>query len=108
MFVNGQNLGRHWSIGPQHFLYLPGAWLRNGENQVNTMCLRFTQVKLPLLSIYDIYVADLGSQNIDYCYVLFQIIVFEEQKADDKILFAESPDHGKTIDVYKLPFCTLL
>ena len=72
------------------------------------MCLRFTQVKLPLLSIYDIYVADLGSQNIDYCYVLFQIIVFEEQKADDKILFAESPDHGKTIDVYKLPFCTLL
>lgn len=52
--------------------------------------------------------ADLGSQNIDYCYVLFQIIVFEEQKADDKILFAESPDHGKTIDVYKLPFCTLL
>uniref|UniRef100_A0A671VDX3 Beta-galactosidase n=1 Tax=Sparus aurata TaxID=8175 RepID=A0A671VDX3_SPAAU len=69
VFVNGQNLGRHWSIGPQHFLYLPGAWLRNGENQ---------------------------------------IIVFEEQKADDKILFAESPDHGKTIDVYKLPFCTLL
>lgn len=41
-------------------------------------------------------------------YVLFQIIVFEEQKADDKILFAENPDHGKTIDVYKLPFCTLL
>ncbi|XP_042343085.1 beta-galactosidase-1-like protein 2 [Plectropomus leopardus] len=69
VFVNGQNLGRHWFIGPQHFLYLPGPWLRSGENQ---------------------------------------IIVFEEQKADDKILFAENPDHGKTTDVYKLPFCTLL
>ncbi|KAM7399594.1 hypothetical protein PAMP_018859 [Pampus punctatissimus] len=69
VFVNGQNLGRHWFIGPQHFLYLPGPWLRSGENQ---------------------------------------IIVFEEQKADGKILFAENPDHGKTIDVYKLPFCTLL
>uniref|UniRef100_A0A3Q1JGZ8 Beta-galactosidase n=1 Tax=Anabas testudineus TaxID=64144 RepID=A0A3Q1JGZ8_ANATE len=69
VFVNGQNLGRHWSIGPQHFLYLPGPWLRSGENQM---------------------------------------IVFEEHQADDKILFAENPDHGKTIDVYKLPFCTLL
>ncbi len=39
---------------------------------------------------------------------LFQIIVFEEQKADDRILFAENPDHGRTTDVYKLPFCSLL
>ncbi|XP_071765736.1 beta-galactosidase-1-like protein 2 [Centroberyx gerrardi] len=69
VFINGQNLGRHWLIGPQQFLYLPAPWLRSGENQ---------------------------------------IIVFEEQRADGKILFAENPDHGKTIDVYKLPFCTLL
>uniref|UniRef100_A0A3Q3EXX5 Si:dkey-224e22.2 n=1 Tax=Labrus bergylta TaxID=56723 RepID=A0A3Q3EXX5_9LABR len=69
VFVNGQNLGRHWFIGPQHFLYLPGPWLRRGENQM---------------------------------------IVFEEQKVDDKILFAENPEHGRTTDVYKLPFCTLL
>uniref|UniRef100_A0A3Q1F9S5 Si:dkey-224e22.2 n=1 Tax=Acanthochromis polyacanthus TaxID=80966 RepID=A0A3Q1F9S5_9TELE len=34
VFVNGQNLGRYWFIGPQHFLYLPGPWLRSGENQV--------------------------------------------------------------------------
>uniref|UniRef100_A0A3Q2ZK95 Si:dkey-224e22.2 n=1 Tax=Kryptolebias marmoratus TaxID=37003 RepID=A0A3Q2ZK95_KRYMA len=34
VFVNGQNLGRYWIIGPQHFLYLPGPWLRSGENQV--------------------------------------------------------------------------
>ncbi|KAM3875011.1 beta-galactosidase-1-like protein 2 [Diretmus argenteus] len=69
VFINGQNVGRHWSIGPQLFLYLPGPWLRSGENQ---------------------------------------IIVFEEHKSDEKIVFAENPDHGKTTDVNKLPFCTLL
>ncbi|KAM9318866.1 beta-galactosidase-1-like protein 2 [Pholidichthys leucotaenia] len=69
VFINGQNLGRYWYIGPQNFLYLPAPWLRSGENQ---------------------------------------IIVFEEQKMDDRIQFAENPDHGRTIDVYKLPFCTLL
>ncbi|XP_041733954.2 beta-galactosidase-1-like protein 2 [Coregonus clupeaformis] len=69
VFINGQNLGRHWSIGPQQTLYLPGPWLKSGNNQ---------------------------------------IIVFEEQKADDKLVFVENPDHGKTIDVYKHPFCVLL
>ncbi|KAJ8280375.1 hypothetical protein GJAV_G00053780 [Gymnothorax javanicus] len=34
VFVNGQNLGRHWSIGPQQALYLPGPWLQSGMNQV--------------------------------------------------------------------------
>lgn len=37
VFVNGQNLGRHWFVGPQHFLYVPGAWLRGGENQVRPL-----------------------------------------------------------------------
>uniref|UniRef100_A0A9J8ASR0 Si:dkey-224e22.2 n=1 Tax=Cyprinus carpio carpio TaxID=630221 RepID=A0A9J8ASR0_CYPCA len=35
VFVNGQNLGRHWSVGPQKALYLPGPWLRSGDNEVN-------------------------------------------------------------------------
>ncbi|KAM6945901.1 beta-galactosidase-1-like protein 2 [Aplochiton taeniatus] len=34
VFVNGKNLGRHWSIGPQQTLYLPGPWLHKGDNQV--------------------------------------------------------------------------
>jgi beta-galactosidase len=33
LFVNGHNLGRYWSIGPQHALYVPGAWLRRGANE---------------------------------------------------------------------------
>ncbi|KAG5837162.1 beta-galactosidase-1-like protein 2 isoform X1 [Anguilla rostrata] len=34
VFINGQNLGRYWSIGPQQTLYLPGPWLHSGVNQV--------------------------------------------------------------------------
>ncbi|XP_010640117.1 beta-galactosidase-1-like protein 2 isoform X2 [Fukomys damarensis] len=34
LFVNGQNLGRYWNVGPQETLYLPGVWLNPGDNQV--------------------------------------------------------------------------
>lgn len=34
VWVNGHNLGRFWNIGPQQTLYLPGPWLRKGENDV--------------------------------------------------------------------------
>uniref|UniRef100_A0AAQ4Q0E0 Beta-galactosidase n=1 Tax=Gasterosteus aculeatus aculeatus TaxID=481459 RepID=A0AAQ4Q0E0_GASAC len=34
VFINGLNLGRYWSIGPQQALYLPGPFLNSGINQV--------------------------------------------------------------------------
>ncbi|XP_058049979.1 beta-galactosidase-1-like protein 2 isoform X2 [Ahaetulla prasina] len=34
VFVNGQNLGRYWKIGPQETLYLPGTWLQQGYNEI--------------------------------------------------------------------------
>ncbi|XP_053186993.1 beta-galactosidase-1-like protein 2 [Scomber japonicus] len=34
VFINGLNLGRFWSIGPQQTLYLPGPFLNSGINQV--------------------------------------------------------------------------
>ncbi|OWK17961.1 hypothetical protein Celaphus_00009447, partial [Cervus elaphus hippelaphus] len=34
VFINGQNLGRYWNIGPQETLYLPGAWLDAGLNKI--------------------------------------------------------------------------
>nr|XP_012304564.1 beta-galactosidase-1-like protein 2 isoform X1 [Aotus nancymaae] len=34
VFINGQNLGRYWNIGPQKTLYLPGPWLSSGINQL--------------------------------------------------------------------------
>lgn len=34
IFVNGRNLGRYHSAGPQQTLYLPAPWLNKGENQL--------------------------------------------------------------------------
>lgn len=34
VFLNGRNLGRFLSIGPQQTLYVPRPWLKRGNNQV--------------------------------------------------------------------------
>lgn len=34
VYVNGHALGRIWSIGPQQTLYVPGCWLKKGENEI--------------------------------------------------------------------------
>ena len=34
VYVNGHALGRFWSIGPQQTLYLPGCWLKKGQNEI--------------------------------------------------------------------------
>ncbi|XP_076000906.1 beta-galactosidase-1-like protein 2 [Genypterus blacodes] len=60
VFVNGKNLGRYRSSGPQQTLYVPAPWLYRGSNQ---------------------------------------LVVFEEQETDGKILFAINPDYGMAVDV---------
>ena len=32
--MNGHNLGRYWSVGPQRTLFVPAPWLNAGENEV--------------------------------------------------------------------------
>uniref|UniRef100_A0A4W3HNF1 Galactosidase beta 1 like 2 n=1 Tax=Callorhinchus milii TaxID=7868 RepID=A0A4W3HNF1_CALMI len=34
VFVNGLNLGRYWTVGPQQTLYLPAPWLHHGTNEI--------------------------------------------------------------------------
>ena len=34
VYVNGHGIGRIWEIGPQQTLYVPGTWLKKGENEV--------------------------------------------------------------------------
>ena len=34
VYVNGHPLGRIWEIGPQQTLYMPGCWLKEGENEI--------------------------------------------------------------------------
>lgn len=33
-WVNGHNLGRFWNIGPQQTMYVPGPWLKTGDNEI--------------------------------------------------------------------------
>jgi beta-galactosidase len=34
VWMNGQPLGRVWSIGPQYSLFTPGSWLKDGRNEI--------------------------------------------------------------------------
>lgn len=34
IFINGKNIGRYWSVGPQQTLFIPGVWLNKGANQI--------------------------------------------------------------------------
>lgn len=34
VWVNGHNLGKYWTIGPQQQLYVPKPWLKAGKNKI--------------------------------------------------------------------------
>jgi beta-galactosidase len=34
VWINGHAIGRYWEIGPQQTLYMPGCWLKEGENEI--------------------------------------------------------------------------
>lgn len=40
VWVNGRNLGRFWEIGPQQTLFLPGCWLKKGQNEIIVLDLK--------------------------------------------------------------------
>lgn len=40
VWVNGHALGRFWEIGPQQTLYVPGCWLKKGENEIIVLDLK--------------------------------------------------------------------
>ncbi|MDN3587576.1 beta-galactosidase [Pedobacter aquatilis] len=37
VWVNGHNLGKYWSIGPQQTIYVPKEWLKVGENDIKVL-----------------------------------------------------------------------
>ncbi|GHU99228.1 beta-galactosidase [Bacteroidia bacterium] len=50
VFVNGHNLGRYWSVGPQQTLYMPGVWLRRGENRIVVFEQTLPEVRTQIVS----------------------------------------------------------
>ncbi|MFD9903725.1 beta-galactosidase [Streptomyces sp. NPDC059063] len=45
VFVNGHNLGRYWSVGPQQRLYCPAPFLTSGRNEIVVFDLHRTTPK---------------------------------------------------------------
>ncbi len=45
VWVNGNNLGRYWNIGPQYRLYCPANFLKKGQNEVVIFDLHQTEPK---------------------------------------------------------------
>jgi beta-galactosidase len=37
VWINGHNLGKYWSIGPQQTLYVPAEWLKKGNNKIEVL-----------------------------------------------------------------------
>ncbi|MBS1512582.1 MAG: beta-galactosidase [Bacteroidetes bacterium] len=37
VWINGHNLGRYWSIGPQQTIYVPAEWLKTGTNTIQVL-----------------------------------------------------------------------
>ncbi|XP_024910735.1 beta-galactosidase-1-like protein 2 isoform X2 [Cynoglossus semilaevis] len=54
VFINGKNLGRYWSRGPQQTLYLPGPWLHTGENQVTVFEEQNTDGRIQFTTVPDL------------------------------------------------------
>jgi beta-galactosidase len=51
VWVNGHNLGRYWSVGPQQTIYLPAEWLKKTNNEVVVLeLLKSNQTTLKTLS----------------------------------------------------------
>jgi beta-galactosidase len=56
VWINGHCLGRYWNIGPTQTMYLPGAWLKQGVNEVIVLDLlgpkepKLSGLKKPILN----------------------------------------------------------
>ena len=37
MWLNGNNIGRHWEAGPKREFYLPECWLKFGKGEKNVL-----------------------------------------------------------------------
>ena len=78
VYVNGYPLGRIWEIGPQQTLYMPGCWLREGENEIlvfgvvgpdNPVCQGLKEPILDKAFIFDFVphpVIDLANEQAAY------------------------------------------
>ncbi len=68
--VNGHWIGRYWSIGPTQTMYVPGCWLKDGENEI----LIWDAVGLPTIPTTLVWLEEpiLAEMRPDTDYFAFQ------------------------------------
>lgn len=63
-WVNGHNLGRYWNIGPQQTMYIPGPWLKEGDNEI--LILDLIGPKKPVIAALDTPIIDQLRPELDF------------------------------------------
>ena len=63
-WVNGRNLGRYWNIGPQQTMYIPGPWLKAGENEI--IILDLIGPEQPVVAALDRPILDMLRPELDF------------------------------------------
>ena len=101
VWVNGINLGRFWSIGPQYTLYMPGCWMKEGANEVVVMDIEptgHTTIKGVTDPIYGLQI----DPNLNYSRKPGETIELSEKQVVAEGTFedgdsAQEVDFGKTL-----------
>jgi beta-galactosidase len=81
-WVNGHNLGRYWNIGPQQTMYVPGPWLKPGDNEVVVLDFLCRFEREPLVAFIDTPILNELHPELD---------------------FIQPEPNAKAIDLTKLP-----
>ena len=63
-WVNGHNLGRYWNIGPQQTMYVPGAWLKPGANEI--VILDLLGPETPVVAALDAPILNVLRPQLDF------------------------------------------
>jgi beta-galactosidase len=63
-WVNGHNLGRFWNIGPQQTMYVPGPWLKAGDNEI--VVLDLLGPEKPVMAALDHPILDELRPELDF------------------------------------------
>lgn len=63
VFINGINIGRYWSVGPQQTLYVPGCWLKEGKNEIEIFEQKNDKIHKTISSLETPILQDLKPEN---------------------------------------------
>ena len=99
VYVNGHAMGRIWEIGPQQTLYMPGCWLKKGENEIivfdiagprEAVCEGLEKPVIDMLQLQKPKTHREEGENLDLSgYVMIHEGSFDEGNGWQEIIFDE-------------------